>query len=99
MESVLDHWGLSLAIFLPLVGALVMLVIPKAEEELHKWIALLTSLAVFAVTIGVAFYFDYDASGKLQYVVDKEWIPIINSRYIVGVDGISLPLLLLTVFI
>jgi NADH-quinone oxidoreductase subunit M len=43
--------------------------------------------------------FDYDATGKLQFVVDKSWIPIINSRYIVGVDGISLPLIALTLLV
>ena len=40
MENFLDHWGLSLAVFLPLVGAAVMMVVPRAQEELHKWIAL-----------------------------------------------------------
>jgi NADH-quinone oxidoreductase subunit M len=99
MENFLDHWGLSLAVFLPLVGAAVMMVIPRAQEQLHKWVALLTSLAVFAVTILVAAYFDYDNSGKLQYVVNHKWIEAINSRYIVGIDGISLPLLLLTALI
>jgi NADH-quinone oxidoreductase subunit M len=99
MEAVLDHWGPSLAVFLPLVGAALMMLIPKVEEDLHKVIALVTSLAVFVVTVGIAWFFDYDNSGQLQYVLDKKWIPVINSRYIVGVDGISLPLLLLTVFI
>ncbi len=99
MENFLDHWGLSLAIFIPLVGAAVMMIIPRAQEELHKWIALLTTTLVFAVTILVAVYFDYDNSGQLQYVVNHNWIEAINSRYIVGVDGISLPLLLLTALI
>ena len=99
MEDFLTHWGLSLAIFIPLVGAALMMLIPKAEEQLHKWIALLSSLLVLAATVGVAWFFDYDHSGQLQFVVDDKWIEIINSRYIVGVDGISLPLLLLTVVI
>src|SRR5947207_2163133 len=99
MEDFLTHWGLSLAIFIPLVGAALMMLIPKAEEELHKWIALLSSLLVLAATVGVAWFFDYGHSGQLQFVVDDKWIEIINSRYIVGVDGISLPLLLLTVVI
>src|SRR3954470_8263691 len=98
MEDILLHWGLSVAVFAPLVGAAVMMIIPRAEETLHKWIALLTSLFVFATTIGVAIVFDYDKQG-LQFLVDHKWIDVINSRFIVGIDGISLPLLLLTAVI
>jgi hypothetical protein len=43
--------------------------------------------------------FDYDNAGTLQFVVDNEWIDVINSRYIVGIDGISLPLIALTLLI
>src|SRR5581483_6339892 len=99
MENFLDHWGLTLAVFIPLVAAAVMLVIPRAEEALHKWIALLSSLAVMVVTILVAVYFDYDHSNQLQYLVNHKWIEVINSRYIVAIDGISLPLVLLTALI
>src|SRR5690349_14833072 len=95
MEDILNHWGLSVAVFAPLIGAAVMMIIPRTEEELHKWLALLTSLFVFATLIGVAVVFDYDKSG-LQMVTQHSWIDIINARYIVAVDGISLPLLLLT---
>ena len=84
MKEFLNHWGLSLAIFLPVAGAIVMLVIPRKEESAHKWIALLTSGAVFVMGILLLTNFDYDRSGELQYVVDKQWIPLINSRYIVG---------------
>ncbi|HXH57080.1 NADH-quinone oxidoreductase subunit M [Iamia sp.] len=99
MEDLLDGWGLSLAAFLPLVGAALLMVIPKAEENLQKTVALATSLVVFAIGIGVAAFFDYDNSGTLQNVVDHPWIDVINSRYIVAIDGMSLPLLLLTLFI
>jgi len=46
MKSFLDDWGLTLATFIPLVGVAIMLLVPKAEEQLHKIIALLTTLAV-----------------------------------------------------
>src|SRR4051794_19780149 len=98
MEDLLKHWGPSVVIFAPLVGAALMMIIPRAEEELHKWIALLTSLFVLAATIGIASVFDYDAKG-MQFLVEHKWIEVINSRYIVGLDGISLPLLLLTVLV
>src|SRR4051812_5158928 len=99
MEDILNHWGPSLAIFIPLVAAAVMMLLPKAEEELHKVIALLASLAVLAIGVGIAWFFDYDHSGDLQFVQNQKWIDVINSRYIVGIDGISLPLLLLTLVI
>jgi len=99
MKEFLNDWGLSLAIFLPVAGAVVMLFVPRKDEDAHKWIALLASGAVLVVTVLLMTNFDYDRSGELQYVVDKEWIPFINSRYIVGLDGISLPLLALTVLV
>jgi NADH-quinone oxidoreductase subunit M len=99
MEDVANHWAPSVAIFAPLAGAVIMLLVPRANEAFHKWLALLTSLFVFAVMIDIAYYFDYDKSGTLQFIVDKQWIEAINARYIVGVDGISLPLLLLTALI
>ena len=91
-----DAWALSLVVFLPLLGAIVMMVIPKAEEDLHKVVALVASLGALAVGIYVLVQFDYDASSQLQFVVDESWIDVINSRYIIGLDGLSLPLLVLS---
>ncbi len=99
MENLLDSWGLTVATFSPLVGALVMFLIPKEKEYEHKMIALITSLWVAFVGLMLLIWFDLDATDKLQYVVDKSWIQAIHSRYVVGLDGISLPLLLLTVLI
>ena len=95
----LADWGLSLIVFLPVVGALVMLLIPKAEEQLHKVIALVASLASAGVGVAVLADFDYDQAGRLQYVVDKSWIEVISSRYLVALDGLSLPLVALTLLI
>lgn len=99
MKDLLNGWGVSAAVFLPLVGAAVMMIIPRAEEELLKLVALMTSLAVFAIGIALLADFDLDHTRNLQFSVDKTWISLINSRYIVGLDGISLPLFLLTVLI
>ncbi|MAT63203.1 MAG: NADH-quinone oxidoreductase subunit M [Actinomycetota bacterium] len=99
MENLLDSWGLTVATFSPLVGALVMFLIPKEKEYEHKMIALITSLWVAFVGLMLLIWFDLNATDKLQYVVDKSWIQAIHSRYVVGLDGISLPLLLLTVLI
>ena len=95
----LTDWGLSLMVFLPLAGALLMMLIPKADEELHKVIALLASLASGAVGVAVLTDFNYDRAGDLQFVVDKTWIEVISSRFLMGIDGLSVPLVALTLLI
>ncbi|MGB3055527.1 MAG: NADH-quinone oxidoreductase subunit M [Acidimicrobiales bacterium] len=99
MKDLLNGWGATAVVFLPLVGAAVMLAIPKTEETLHKVVALATSLVVFAVGVALLANFDYDHGATLQFFQDKTWIEVINSRYIMGIDGISLPLIALTVFV
>jgi NADH-quinone oxidoreductase subunit M len=95
----LTGWGLSLMVFLPLAGALVMMLIPKAEEQLIKLVALGSTLASAAIGVAVLADFDYDNAGKLQFVVNHEWIEAIRSNYIVGIDGLSLPLVALTLLV
>jgi len=92
-------WALTLAVFTPLVGMAVVMLIPRANEEAVKVVALLTSLVTLAVGIGILADFDYDHTAKMQFQVDKSWIQVINARYHVGIDGISLPLLILTMVI
>ncbi len=92
-------WALTLAIFLPAVGLGILLILPKAEEQLAKVVALGASLATLAVGIGILADFDYDKAGKLQFGVNKEWISVIKSRYHLGLDGISLPMLILSMVI
>ncbi len=92
-----DEWALSLAIFLPVVGALVVLAIPKANEGAQKATALLFTGATAAVGVYLLAAFDYGATARLQFEVDLRWIDVINSRYHVGIDGISLPLLALSI--
>jgi NADH-quinone oxidoreductase subunit M len=93
------EWGLTLAIFLPAVGLGLVLLVPKAEESTAKVVALLTSLVTLAVGIGILAEFDYDRAGRLQFRVNESWIDVINSKYHLGVDGISLPLLILSMVI
>ncbi|MGY6502695.1 MAG: complex I subunit 4 family protein [Acidimicrobiales bacterium] len=99
MYEFLEDWGLTLAVFAPLIGAAIMGLVPKAEEQLHKVIALATTLVVAAIGVLLVVEFDFGRSGELQFVVDRSWIDVINSRYIVGLDGISMPLMLLTMLI
>ena len=94
-----DSWALTLAVFLPAVGVVVMLAIPKQQELALKVTALVAALASLGVGIYLLCAFDYNRSGELQFVVDKSWIDVIHSRYILGLDGISLPLLILSMVI
>lgn len=95
-----NDWVLSLLTFAPLAGALVMMAIPKADELLHKTIALAVSggLLIFG-TIYLLTEFDFDHADQMQFNFDTNWINVINSRYIVGIDGMSLPLILLTLLV
>ena len=94
-----SNWVLSVGTFLPLVGVIVMLFIPKAEEELHKLVALVTALATLGVGVYTLTQFDYDQSGKLQFFANAEWIKVISSNYTIGLDGMSLPLYFLSMVV
>ena len=99
MTDFLNDWGLTLVTFVPLIGALVMMAVPAAEEQLLKQVALLASLVALVIGGLLLLDFDYGDAGALQYVVDARWIDVINSRYILGLDGISLPLMALTLVV
>ena len=92
-------WGLTASIFLPVVGMAIVLAIPKAQEQLIKIVALLTTLATLAAGVLLLVRFDYDKTGDLQFEADKSWIDVIQSRYHIGIDGIALPLLVLSMVI
>jgi NADH-quinone oxidoreductase subunit M len=94
-----DSWGLTLAVFLPSVGMVIVLAIPRAQEQALKITALATTVATLGVGIALLARFDYDGTGALQFDVNKSWIDVINSRYHLGIDGIALPLLLMTMLI
>src|SRR5436189_754227 len=99
MEDFLNDWGIAGAVFLPLIGALLIMIIPRAEETLIKAVALLTSLLVGAIGIAMVSEFSVDRGGEFQFVQNRSWIEVIDSRFHVGIDGISLPLILLTMLI
>jgi NADH-quinone oxidoreductase subunit M len=90
---------LTVAVFLPIVGAVALGLIPRAREEALKATALLVTLATTIVGVAMLFGFDYDRSDQLQYEANHTWINVINSRYHIGIDGISLPLLILSMVI
>lgn len=100
MEVLSDNnWVPTVGTFLPLVGVLIMLLIPKADEALTKAVAIITAAATLAVGIFTLVIFDYGKADQMQFVAEAEWISVIKSSYFIGLDGISLPLYFLSMVI
>jgi NADH-quinone oxidoreductase subunit M len=66
------------------------------SDRMAKAVGVLVTAATFAVSVVLAAGFDYDHAARFQSVVDARWMPAIDVRFHLGVDGISLPLVLLT---
>jgi NADH-quinone oxidoreductase subunit M len=90
-----DGWAITIATFLPILGALVILAVPKENDRLVRALGILFTGAALVVSIAIAIGFNY-SQGGLQFVADVSWIPVIGARYHVGIDGISIPLYVLT---
>jgi NADH-quinone oxidoreductase subunit M len=86
---------LSVLIFLPMLGALLILIMRRSWELLAKSIALVTSIATFLLSIPLFTEFD-KTTHKMQFAERHSWIPNWNINYFLGVDGISILLVLLS---
>lgn len=91
---------LTLVTFFPLLGVLVLLFLNSEQKNAARWTALVTSLITFGISIGVLVQFN-PSNPDLQLVVDLPWIQVAgwNIAYHMGVDGLSILLLLLTTFL
>jgi len=88
---------LTLLVFLPLAGALLVLLLPREEHGQQRWVGFLFMLATFAVALYAAFLFDPAPSAPEFQLEEKvAWAQGIGFSYHVGVDGIALVLVLLT---
>ncbi len=86
---------LSAIVFLPLLGAVVMLVLPRGDKRLVRWVALGVSIVEFLLTLYL--WLSYDrALGGFQFVVETPWFGLLGSSWHLGVDGISIVMVLLT---
>jgi len=89
---------LSLLTWLPIVGGLVVLFLGDRAIKAGRWVALATAVVVFGASIPL--YTGFDVSRfDFQFIEQLPWIPALHSSYYFGVDGISLPLILLTTLI
>ncbi len=85
---------LSITIFIPLAAASLVLLLPAERERWIKNVALAAAALTLALTVMV--YFRYDVSaGGYQFLERAAWVPQLGISYFVGLDGVSLPLLLL----
>src|SRR6059058_3423240 len=86
---------LSLILFTPLAGALILLLVNKQNENAVRWIANIVAFIGFAVSIPLWFRYN-PQNPEFQFVERAPWIPSIGAEYFLGVDGFSVLLILLT---
>jgi NADH-quinone oxidoreductase subunit M len=93
----MSHY-LSLVLFLPLVGALLVLLTPKQNENAIRWVANIFMLVGFIISVPL--WFQYNPQNpEFQFVERMPWIPSVGAEYFLGVDGFSALLILLTTLI
>ena len=88
---------LSLLTWLPLVGGVAVMLVGDSRARLGRWLALGVGMVAFVASLPL--YADFDrTSAALQFVERAPWIASLHADYYLGVDGISLPLIMLTTF-
>jgi NADH-quinone oxidoreductase subunit M len=94
MEHYSSHL-LSVILFTPLVGALLLLFIPRESQLLHRLVGNLFGVLGFLVSLPLALHFPAGSAGY-EFKEVAEWIPSIGAKYSIGADGISTLLVMLT---
>jgi len=89
---------LSVLIWLPIVGGVVVLLLGDRRLPAARWVALLSALATLVLCVPLYMGFD-GSTAAFQFRERYDWIPAFHADYHLGVDGIALPLILLTAFI
>jgi NADH-quinone oxidoreductase subunit M len=92
------HFGwLSLLVWVPIGGGVLTLLLGEGRPSAVRWLALLTSVLTLGLTVPLWQHFDR-TSAAYQFVERLPWIPQFHAEYYLGIDGISLPLIVLTAF-
>ncbi|MBN2382249.1 NADH-quinone oxidoreductase subunit M [bacterium] len=89
---------LTCVVFSPLIGIVLLLLVARENHRALKGIAFLTSVLTFLLSLGLYLGFDHTIA-RFQFVEMREWIPQLGIVYYLGIDGISLLLILLTTFL
>jgi len=88
---------LSTLIWLPIIGGALILFLGRDRDSFAKWTALWVSIATFLASLTLWTSFD-SSTASMQFVEKSMWIDQFNIYYYLGVDGLSMPLILLTTF-
>ncbi|MFZ5572942.1 MAG: NADH-quinone oxidoreductase subunit M [Thermodesulfobacteriota bacterium] len=89
---------LSVITYLPLLGILVICLINSKHHDLIRWVAFITAVVAFVVSLPLYFLFD-STKWQMQFVEKVPWVAQFGIQYHMGIDGISLLLILLTTFL
>ncbi len=89
---------LTLIIWLPIIGGIVVLASGETSASISRWTALAFAVLTFVLSLGLWIGFD-PTTAEMQFVERAAWIPSFDVDYYLGVDGISMPLIILTTFI
>ena len=89
---------LSVVLFTPLVGALLLLLVPREAQTLHRIVGNVFGVLGFLVSIPLVTRFVIGSEG-FSFKETADWIPSIGAKYALGIDGISLLLIMLTTFL
>ncbi len=95
--SGINSYILTLVTFIPLVGAVLLLLFPRRDRDI-RWFALIVSLVAFVISLHLPARFHAGRPG-FQYEIDIPWIQSPNIHYHMGIDGISMWLVILTTFL
>src|SRR3984885_13004782 len=91
---------LSIILFTPLIGALVLLFVPRESKDAVRWIANFFALGGFLISLSLVpmFWSQINTAGRFKFIegVPNNWIPSIGAGYVIGIDGISFLLIMLT---
>jgi NADH-quinone oxidoreductase subunit M len=91
------HDLLSILIWLPILAGVVVLALGERRIRAGRWVALIAALATLVLSVPLCAGFD-TGTAALQFTERLAWIPRFHADYALGVDGISLPLIVLTAF-
>src|SRR5688572_14890499 len=89
---------LSVLVWLPILGGIAVMALGEGRARFGKQLALGTSIVTFVLSLGLWTGFDFD-SAAMQFGESVSWIERFDAFYALGVDGISMPLVLLTTFL
>jgi len=84
----MNHY-LSIILFTPLVGALLLLLVNKQNENAIRWIANITAFIGFAISVPLWFWYDPHGAQQFQFQEHLPWIPSIGAEYFIGIDGLE----------